>query len=133
MTLKRFFRALMSGITFPAMAIPIGYAVLYYLNPRLSFTLKTQLLILFIPLMFGLVNVAYVRICEHCPAKKHNSMLIATGLLFGLALSLINVPTFIWGAPRGWEDKSIVVLPIICALIFRIIINWYNHMIDVQK
>lgn len=133
MTFLKFFKALVAGMSIPAILLPLCYTAIYFLDPNSIRLGSVQVMALYVPIFFGLMNVAYVRVAKNFPAARHDNLLIAAGILLGLLVCYFQVPTLLFGLPHGWADKSIILLPVTYALIFRFLIKWCNNALGVER
>lgn len=136
MTLKKFVKAFLAGIAFPAVFLPIAYTILFFLEPHSMRMHPLQFIPMYIPIVFGITNALYIRMSTGSPAQNTNIGLWVTGAALGFIISVIgvfilHVPTLIFGVMPHIEYLPIIVLPIIYGAIFRFIIKWLNKTIAV--
>lgn len=134
MQVKRFFRALAAGVTIPAIIIPLSYAYLNFFAPSsIKLFRPTYISPLYIPILFGIANVFYARFSSKLSHNARDNLLISCGVALGLIVSTLHVPTFLFGISNAWHDKSIIVLPLFYAIMFRFIIKWSNKTLGLDS
>jgi len=130
--LEEFLRALFVGMALPALFLPILYMILFVIKPLDIENDNLHLVSLFIPLCFGLANVLYVFLKHKFPIFRHDYLLLIVGVILGLSLWLIKMPTFIFVAFPRIEDTEVFMLPIYYAFIFRFIMKPFNSMFGIK-
>lgn len=137
MTFKKFVKAFVSGMAFPAVFLPLAYTVLFLMEPRPAPPTPLQFIPMFIPLVFGIANALFVNMSEGMPAKSSTTGLWVVGACTGFIVAVVGVfilhfPTLVFGVvPPGMEYIPLIALPIIYALIFRYIVKWLNKTLSV--
>ena len=133
MTLQKIIRALVAGMVFPALFLPIAYSIVFVLSPQIFVQLRSlQFIPMYIPILFGVANIVYVFFSHKKSPKKNNQLLLFIGFCLGLIVALLNIPTFIFGVVLDLQTTAIIVLPILYALTFRFIIKWINKNLGVR-
>lgn len=136
MTNKKFIKAFVAGLAFPAFFLPLVYTVLFIVNPRVAHE-PVQFIPMYIPLLFGLANALYIRMSDGGPAKNVNVGLWTTGAFLGFFVAVIGVfvlrvPTLIFGtAVTNIQFVPLIAIPLIYGVIFRYIVKWLNKTLAV--
>lgn len=134
MQVKRFFRALASGVTLPSIIIPLSYAYLNFFYPNsIKLFRPTYISPLYIPILFGFTNVIYARFSSKLKENGRDNLLILCGVGLGIIVSTMHIPTYLFGVTNAWHDKSIIVLPLFYAIMFRFIIKWSNKTLGLDS
>lgn len=136
MTVKKFVRAFVSGMAFPAVFLPLAYTCLYLMQHRHLTQHPIQFIPMYLPLVWGLANVINSKVNDEARGKSINKGLWTTGVCLGFAVAVIGVfklhiPTMIFGHMRGFEFAPLIVLPIVYGLLFRYVVKWLNKAIAV--
>ncbi len=133
MTLQKIIRALVAGMVFPALFLPIAYSLVFIISPHTFVLLRSlQFVPMYIPILFGVGNIIYVFFSKNKSPKKNNQLLLFVGFCLGLIVALLNIPTFIFGVVLNQQTTAMIVLPILYALVFRYIIKWVNKTLRVR-
>lgn len=136
MTSKKLVKAFLAGLGFPAVFLPLAYTVLFTLEPHAVRMHPLQFIPMYIPIVFGLANILYIRMSAGTPAHSVNTGLWVTGVVLGflvavLGVFVLHVPTLIFGVRTTVEYLPLIVLPIVYGIIFRYIVKWLNKAISV--
>jgi hypothetical protein len=122
----KYLKAFMAGIFIPAILFPILYG-----SARMYGPIYELISLWWIPLLFGIWNVAYFYIGKRCMIKDENLRLFTTGaslgLLVGIALIIENNYTGIDLITR------IVVSPFLAAIIWRYGVHYLNGSLDLKE
>lgn len=136
MTNKKFLKAFVSGLAFPAVFLPLAYTFIFFSEGR-ALPTPLQFIPMYIPIVFGIANMLYVRMSEGVPAANVNVGLWVAGAILGFVVAVVgvfilHVPTLIFVHLRpGLEYVPLIALPIVYGLIFRYIVKWLNKAIGV--
>lgn len=137
MTNKKLIKAFIAGLTFPAVFLPLAYTFLFIVNPRIPDE-PVQFIPMYIPLLFGLTNMVFIRTCDETSAKKINRCLWLTGGGLGLIVAavgvfILKIPALIFGTTfsADFQYLPLIVLPIIYGAVFRYIVKWLNKTLAV--
>jgi hypothetical protein len=136
MTVKKFVKAFVSGMAFPAVFLPLAYTCLYLMQHRNLTEHPIQFIPMYLPLVWGLANVINLKVNDEARGKNINKGLWVTGLCLGFVVAAIGVfkmhiPTMIFGQMHGFEFAPLIVLPIVYGLLFRYVVKWLNKTIAV--
>lgn len=136
MTVKKFVKAFIAGMALPAVFLPLAYTVLFWSEPQPLKAHPVQFLALYLPLVWGLANVVYVKLSEDSSAKNVNSGMWVTGACLGfivavLGVFMLHIPTMIFGEMHGFQFAPLIILPIVYGALFRYVVKWLNKVIAV--
>lgn len=136
MTVKKFIRAFVAGMLFPAVFLPIAYTFMYIFKIHNLHTQVLQFVPMYIPILFGLTNVLYVQRVIGESTRHANKKLWLTGIVFGLIIAafgvyVLHLPTVIFGFTNAIQYAPLIIIPIFYGAIFRFIIKWLNKIIAV--
>jgi len=135
MSLRYFIKAMLAGMGFPSLVLPLLYTVLYIYKPTLIQANPLQFIPMYIPILFGLTNIIYL----HMDTKiipNANFRLWITGAGLGLIVATIGIfifklPALIFGFSHGWQYFPLIFLPFIYGFIFRYIVKALNKLLNV--
>lgn len=136
MTSKKFIRAFVAGMLFPAVFLPFAYTVLYFLELHTLPREPLQFIPMYIPLLFGITNLLYIRMSDGVPVQNANIGLWVSGAILGFFVAVFGVfvlhlPTIVFGFNNGMAMLPLIILPIIYGAIFRFIVKWLNKILAV--
>jgi len=136
MASKKFVKAFLAGIGFPAVFLPVAYTILFLLEFKSMKIHSLQFVPMYIPIVFGLANMLFIRLSDGIPAKKLDVALWTTGACLGFVVAMIgvfvlDVPTLIFGDARNIEYLPLIALPIIYGVIFRYVVKYLNKAVGV--
>jgi hypothetical protein len=136
MTLKKLVKAFLAGMAFPALFLPLAYSVLFLLEPRVMRGHSLQFIPMYIPIIFGITNVLYIKMHDGSTGGNVNFSLWVTGACLGLIVALfgvfvLDVPALVFGLNHGLQYAPLVVLPLVYGLIFRFIVKWINKLLAI--
>jgi len=134
--MHKMIKAFLAGLAFPSVFLPFAYSILYIILPNNVPTHPIQFVPLYIPILFGITNMIYVGVGDHCPVPGINNRLWTTGAILGFLVALIGIfvfrlPTIIFGFTGIIQYLPIILLPIIYGAIFRYIVKWLNRVLDI--
>ncbi len=123
--------AFVAGSAYPVVIVPFAYlGVAYHIHPEPE--LAYGLVPLFLPAVFGLANVAFVRWGRRLPGGSRGARLWVAGMIFGLGLTLYgtfveDVPgrLFQWQGP--WRYATLILAPLLYGLVWRYVIGGLNR------
>ena len=100
--MHKMIKAFLAGLAFPSVFLPFAYSILYIILPNNVPTHPIQFVPLYIPILFGITNMIYVGVGDHCPVPGINNRLWTTGAILGFLVALIGIfvfrlPTIIFG------------------------------------
>lgn len=128
-----FVKALVAGLAFPAICAPLLYGLAVYMQPEMGvYSLDSAYTPLFTPLICGIANIVYVRLTRIFTKVSRNNLLLAVGILLGVIVSLLHIQTLFLDFFPGFKSVSIIVLPLVYALMFRFIVKWFNKVLGVE-
>jgi len=138
MTLKKFIKAFIAGMAFPAVFLPLAYTCLFFIEHTALRMHSLQFIPMYIPIVFGITNVLFMHISEGLPTKHANKALWAMGGGLGFVVAVlgvffIQVPTLVFGTlmSNDLAYLPLIILPIVYGAIFRYIIKWLNKLLAV--
>ena len=137
MTAKKFLKAFLAGMAFPAVFMPIAYTFLYMFGPYgILRSHSLQFIPMFVPIVWGIANVVYIQLSEGLTGQKLNTALWITGVILGflvavLGVFVLQIPALVLGLSHGYEYIPLVLLPFIYGVVFRYIVKWVNKTIAV--
>lgn len=132
MIFQKFLKALIAGMFFPSLFLPVAYSILFAVDARVELSVVAQFVPMFLPIVFGLTNALMVWIGNYCPLKSHSIRLWVTGACLGLLVAAVGIfvlhlPTALFGFTDVFQYAPLIFLPIIYGLIFRYIIHPVNQ------
>lgn len=136
MTFKKLVKAFAAGMLFPAVFLPFAYTVLYVLELHAIPKHPLQFIPMYIPLLFGITNVLYIRLHDGVATQDINLGLWITGAILGFVVAVFGVyalhlPTIVFGFNGGMQFLPLLVLPVVYGAIFRYIVKRLNKIIAV--
>lgn len=136
MTSKKFVKAFLAGVGFPAVFLPLAYTMLFFMEYPSMKIHSLQFVPMYIPIVFGLANMLFVRLSDGTPAKNLDAGLWTTGACLGFIVAVIgvfvlHVPTMIFGDMHGFQYLPLIALPIIYGVIFRYVVKWLNKAVGI--
>lgn len=138
MTLKKFVKAFIAGLAFPAVFLPLAYTLLFFVEHTALRTHSLQFIPMYIPIVFGITNALYIHIGDGLPNKSVNAALWAVGGCLGFVVAVlgvffIHVPSLVFGSmlDNDLVYMPLIVLPIVYGFIFRYIIKWLNKLLAI--
>jgi len=137
MDVRDLIKAFISGIAFPAVFLPVAYAVLYYIQPETTQGNPLQFIPLFIPMLFGITNSVSLWIDDRYSVENREWRLWISGACLGLIVAfpgvlIFKVPVLVFGLSHGFEYLPFLILPIVYGAIFRFIVGWLNLVLDLE-
>ena len=137
MTSKKFLKAFLAGVAFPATFMPIAYTLLYFFGPYgVLKSHSLQFIPMYLPIAWGIANVIYSQLSDGLSIQKNNAALWLTGIILGFLIAVLGVfifqiPALVLGLRHGFEYLPLVLMPFIYGLIFRFIVKRINKTIAV--
>jgi hypothetical protein len=135
MTFNYFIKAMLAGMGFPSLVLPLIYTVLYIYDPTLIQANPLQFIPMFIPIIFGITNVIQLSM-DASHVKNPNTRLWAVGICLGLIVAIIGVfilklPALVFGLGHGLQYFPLIFLPILYGVIFRYIVKSFNTLLGI--
>ena len=133
---KKYVKAFIAGMAFPALFLPLAFTALFCLNHHVQHH-ALFFAPMYLPLVFGIANMLYIKMIEGMPAKNANSALWTVGIFLGFIVALlgvfvIHVPTIVFGSTNSDVIYApLIVLPLIYGIVFRYIVKWLNKLLSV--
>lgn len=133
MTTDYFIKAMLAGMGFPSVVLPLIYTTLYIYNPELIQANPLQFIPMFIPLLFGITNVLCLKMGKHL-SRKMNLRFWAAGAILGFIVAIIGVfilhlPALVFGLTHGFQYFPLISLPIIYGVLFRYVVKELNYIL----
>ena len=125
-------KSFLAGLAFPAMVLPFLYFFLYFGNVGEIHNAPLQFIPLFVPLLFGAVNIFYVKINEQYSGATEDRRLWWTGIMMGLGVAVLGVfvldlPILLFRLSGWWQYVPLVFAPLLYGLIWRYVIKSLNR------
>jgi hypothetical protein len=132
MTFDYFIKAMLAGMGFPSIVLPIIYTALYIYDPLLIQENPLQFIPMFIPIAFGIANVIQLKMGPSI--SDPDTRLWVVGACLGLIVAIIGVfilklPALVFGLGHGLQYFPIIFLPILYGVIFRYIVKDLNRLL----
>lgn len=136
MNTKKLVKAFIAGMTLPAVLLPIIYTLLFFEVHNVFTKHALQFIPMFLPLIWGLANVVFIRMQKESSNKGTNSGLIVTGACLGFLVAVFGVfiahiPNAIFGKGTNMQYVPLIIVPIIYAILFRYVVKWLNKLLGV--
>lgn len=136
MTLDYFIKSMLAGMGFPGIALPVIYTALYLYNPALIQSNPLQFIPMYIPILFGITNIIYLKMGHRFFIQDINLRLWATGACLGLIVAIFGVfilklPALVFGLSHGFQYLPLILLPVIYGALFRYIVKALNQILGV--
>lgn len=131
MKLDYLIKAMLAGMAFPSFFLPLVYTGLYLQDSAAIESTMLAFIPMYLPMLFGLANVIYLKFSNSFPVKDINAQLWITGACLGLLVALVGifmlqVPELVFGIQGGLKYMPILFLPIVYGAIYRTIVKWLN-------
>ncbi len=131
-------KSFLAGLVFPAVVLPFFYLFLYFWGIGEIPNAPVQFVPLFLPLLFGIVNLFYVKINEQYSGATEDRRLWWTGIVMGLAVAVLGVfvldlPILLFRLSGGWQYVPLVLAPLLYGLIWRYVIKALNRYLKVEE
>ena len=128
---------MLAGMAFPALALPLIYTVLYFYNPALIQLHPLQFIPMYIPILFGITNILYLKMGYHFFINDENAKLWLTGACLGVIVAILGVfilklPALVFGLNEGFQYLPLLFLPVVYGALFRYIVKFMNHALNVE-
>ena len=91
MTSKKLVKAFVSGITFPAVFLPLAYTFLYMADHRALTQHPIQFIPMYIPLVWGIANMIHTKVNDEARGKSINKGLWLTGGILGFLVAVFGI------------------------------------------
>lgn len=133
MDFRKFCKAFMAGMFFPALFLTLMYTMLYCCSSTNIQTFPAQFFVMYIPVLFGITNCLYKWVGDCCPIKDFNLRLWVTGGILGLIVALFgvfvfNIPSLLFNFSGILVYFPLIFMPIVYGAIFRYIVKWLNTL-----
>ncbi len=136
MTFKKFVKTFAAGMLFPAVFLPLVYTVLYVLELHNMPSEPLQFIPMYIPILFGITNVLYMRLQESAATQDINLGFWITGAILGFVVAVfgiyvLHLPVIVFGLSGCMQLLPMLVVPVVYGAIFRYIVKRLNKIFAV--
>lgn len=131
-------KSFLAGLVFPAVVLPFFYLFLYFWGIGEIPNAPVQFVPLFLPLLFGVVNIFFVNMNEQYSPATEDKRLWWTGGIMGLCLAVFgvfvfNFPVLLFDLSGWWQYAPLVLAPLLYGLIWRYVIKALNKFLKVEE
>lgn len=134
MRLGYFIKIMLAGMGFPSFVLPLIYTALYSYDPSLIQANPLQFIPMYIPLLFGITNIIYIKMgSSHIKNANHRLWIVGACLGFIVAIVgvfILKLPALVFGLSHGLQYLPLIFLPILYGLLFRYIVKALNKLLN---
>jgi len=121
-------KTFIAGMVFPGTVLPFVLLTIWYLG---RINILETLPVYLVPIVWGIWNILYVAIGNHCPIKRENLRLLVTGATLGFLIASIGVFLFdvidVLFSVRGFITYvPLFMAPLIYAILWRYVVKYIN-------